>query len=199
MIVVPNSYNTLNEAGKFTTDVLETACKSNRIGVLSYDEPDMAQTSPFDGKMTRHKSLELDNAVCSTTGPDRKQATLWGFVREGETTPDTIFKWLQTARTSIESEFEINENLKNAVLSLRPTAEPKKHLSSSPGNENHDRIWRAFWFDHVLTKEMQEIWIKQDGKYTVGTASTDLKQFNGKPRAIFGGRSDSIKNKLVEN
>ena len=199
MIVVPNSYSTLGEAGKYATEVLKKTCESSQIGVLSYDELDMSQTSPFDGKITQHKSLELDSAVCSSiTSSGNKTSTQWGFVREGETTPDTIFKWLQTAREPSQSGFAINENLKNAVLRLDPTANPHKYLSNSPGSENHDELWRTFWFNHVLTKDMQKVWIKQDGRYQIGEINTDLKQFSGKARTMFGGRTDSIKNKLVE-
>lgn len=200
MIVVPDAYNTLDEAGKFATDVLEKTCGNSQVGILSYSELDMSQTSPFDGKMTRHKSLELDDA--DTSGAqlvDRRQSsTLWGFVREGETTPDTVFKWLQAARMPPGQEFDINENLSNAVRRLRPTAEPQKYLSNASGNENHDKIWRSFWFRYVLTKEMQQIWTKRDGKYAAAAANMDLKRFDGKPRTMFGPRSDSTKVRLVE-
>ena len=199
MIVVPSSYGTLNGAGKFAANVLEKTCKDSQVGVLSYDQLDMSQASPFDGKITRHKQLDLDNAVRSGTRLGRNNVhTQWAFVREGETTPDTILKWLQTATMPPPSEFTVDENLRNAALRLKPTAKPHEYLSNSPGSQSHDRLWRAFWFSRVLTEDMQKIWIRQGEKYVVGSINIDLKQFNGKARTMFGKRSDSIKRILVE-
>ena len=198
VVVVPNSYNMLDNAGEFAMGVLENTCKTSLAGVFSYDELDMSQTSPFDDKITLHRSLELDNAASSRPLDKRKTRTQWGFVREGETTPDTIAKWLETARVRSQSEFVINKNLRAAVQELCPTAEPSEYLSYSSGSEKHDKIWRTFWFKYVLTENMQKIWIKRGGEYVVGERNMELKQWNGHARTIFAGRSDSIKNKLVD-
>ncbi|MDA7991055.1 MAG: hypothetical protein MPK30_08180 [Gammaproteobacteria bacterium] len=199
VIVVPDSYSSLDDVGSFTKDVLEKTCTNTQIGVLTYKKPDLTDASPFKNVLSTHKKLELDDVYCSTKNmiSQKSNNTQWAFVREGETTIDSILQMLKTYRQGRYITPKINKNLKRAVQNLKPGADPIKYLSSSPNDSDADNAWRNFWYKHVLDADMQKIWIKNNGIYKVGKCEIDLKLDDNRYRKFLGGRKDSTKNKLV--
>ena len=199
VIVVPEAYPTLDNVGKFTKEVLEKTCKNTQIGILTYEKPDLSLVSPFQDLMTVHKPLELDNIQChnDARGTRESTSTQWAFVREGETTPDTIWKMLKTYRIGTSTEHTLNPDLVSAVKRISDK-EPYKYLSNAPKDEKSDQLWREFWFKYVLTTSMQEIWSEKNPEYKIGEHRTELMQYDTtKYRTFMGGRADSTKNTLV--
>ena len=200
VIVVPDSYPTLPDVGKFAMDVLEKTCKNPQIGILTYKKPDLSLVSPFQNAMTTHKSLELDDIRCNNeiSHVSKSTNTQWAFVREGETTIDTIFKMMKTYRAATTSNHILNPHLKQAVERITDS-DPYKYLANAPGDEKTDYLWREFWFLYVLTEQMQNIWKKIGSKYKIGEYETKLMRDGmAKPRLLFGGRIDSTKNILIK-
>jgi hypothetical protein len=61
----------------------------------------------------------------------------------------------------------------------------------------HDRIWRSFWYSHILHETNREIW-QTTSPYSVRSVNLRVRQFDGlKEMQFWSGRSDSVKDKLV--
>lgn len=203
IIVVPNSYNTLNDAGNFALDVVDKTCRNSQIGIFSYERLDVSAHDPNTPllNLQSHKTLELDNIDCDTNIVNNSKTqshTQWAFVREGETTPDTIFKWLKNSQISYNNAgIYVNQALRDAVRRLNPNGDPIAYLSNAPNNEHADLLWKQFWFTYVLTRENQKIWVHDGRVYRVNNVPARINQFNGDGMMLFSGKSNSIKNKLV--
>jgi hypothetical protein len=95
----------------------------------------------------------------------------------------------------------IKSEIKNTLKRLFPGKDHIKLLSSSPQNNTtiipEDEIWKRFWFEYVLTKDVQKIWTQKNNKYFVNDVPTKLLQFDGSPKKMFSGKSNSIQNKIV--
>lgn len=194
IIVIPKQYSSNNDPGGFVTDILKHSAPDQPIAVFVYDEP--------EGTLECIQTIELDNitlpAIHSSivTNAPKQQ---WAFVREGEFTPSMIFRMVQSAKKLDSARVPtIIDPLRNAVLQKFPTKIPEKVLSSAPNDTIFDQIWRQFWFDFVLTEDVQHIWKMDGGTYLVNEAPTKLFQFDGTPTKIFVGTSRSIKNKIVD-
>ncbi len=209
ILVVPNSYETLANPGLYIRNVLETAELNSSIGVFTYEEPDLTQVSPFLDRLTCVKPLDLDFTRTPRSGADRiqvgRQKTQWAHVREGSTTPDTLFRFLGailSASNQAGAIFDpsISDELRRAVETISPGASPAHYLSNTPEDRISrplaDYAWRRFWFTYVLTSDVQEIWICNGGTKSVSASPTLLKQWNGDPMVFFARRG-TVKSSYV--
>ena len=206
LIVVPDSYPGLIASGPYINDVLNHTSPAQAIGVFSYSKPDMTKASPFAGRLSLHRSITVDLTTPPTgTAPLTRTETQWAHVREGSTAPDALFKYLQSVKLlgggGIPAHVPfIPAQLTNAVSRVAPGRDPERYLSNSPNNELKDRAWRHFWFKYVLHDQAIDGWNQDSsGKYHINSVPTLIEKANGTGRmTFFFGRSDSIKNVMVE-
>ncbi|WP_336985618.1 hypothetical protein [Altererythrobacter aquiaggeris] len=205
LIVVPNLYSTLSQTGAYLKDVLDTTSNNSSIGVIGYDPPDMSQVSPFAGKLSVSRSLDLNNYVplAGTVTPSRTE-TQWAHLREGSSDPDAFFKYLQMVKL-VSGEIidlappTLPPQLADACARVAPGKDPEKYISYCPNDTLPDIAWRKFWFRYVLNDQTIEGWaIEANGTFSPNSVASKIEKSNGSgAKLFFVGRSDSIKNKLV--
>ena len=206
IIVAPRSYDSqkATDIGEFITNVLDYSCGNKPIGVFVYDAPDSLANSPFEGRLECVRRIQLDTAIPNPTVTQiaGNPSSQWAFVREGESTPNAIFRYVQTAKIRTDNyEPTIRDELKDAVERVYPGKDYVKWLCAYPetasGINSKNEIFKRFWFEFVLTEDVQKIWNIENDSYVVNNVPTKLVKFNGEPAYKFSGRSDSIKSKIV--
>jgi hypothetical protein len=207
VIVIPNAYDTHGTPAEHLKDIIDYTSKQVPIGIFEYEEPDVSKPSPFNGRISCVREIELDNVVFSSTRPsihNNYVKTQWAHLREGSSDPDAFFRYLQTSKQlSIDNLREpvvnLPKELIQAVQDIQSGSDPLKYLSNSVGDDFHDVVWRNFWFNFILTDEVLPIWKKSGSLYVVNDSPTRILLPDGSGNKIFfAGRSDSIKNQLVD-
>jgi len=206
VIIIPNAYDSYSSPGQYVSDVLDRTNPDLSIGVFTYDVPDTDNPSPFFGRINCCRNVGLSNQKKIISGNfllQQKSSTQWAHVREGSTEPHAFMKYLQTAKqrnATALNEFipTLPQELIDAVSRIKPGANPYNYLSNASGSSFHDIIWRRFWFENILTTDVSTIWGKNGNLYIANLAYTQLKLDDGSPKIFFGGRSDSVKNKIVK-
>ncbi len=202
-IVIPRKYETLPAASEYVRDVFENCSSTRRVGVFGYEPPDVTSPTPFRNRIVAVRKLEVDHAPpAEETSGYTGSETQWAHVREGSTTPDAFFRFLQTSKL-------VSAGFANADLSALPAeliasaaskgVDAEKFLTYTSGDDLRDMCWREFWLTYVLTSEVAKPWKIVAGRYQVNAAPTRLLRADGAgPSIFFAGRRDSVKNKLVD-
>jgi hypothetical protein len=205
VIVVPEAYAGLLDTGSYVKEVLDLTSRTPAIGVFGYKPPDMSKPSPFEGCLTLSRQLQVDAAPPISAPVQLARAeTQWAHVREGSTDPDAFFKYLQAVKLLSGGDVEpqqptIPQDLVLAARRANPTLEPARFLANCTGDHLPDRAWRHFWFKYVLDYKKISGWTRTGDAYQLNAAAANLLRSDGKGQKLFFvGRSDSIKNKLVE-
>lgn len=205
VIVIPDAYSSYDSPGRYIESVLNHVNPDLPIGVYSYDTPDTSLASPFKGKLTCHRAVNmLTTQAVTSTNPlaSQRSTNQWAHLREGSSEPDAFYRYLQVAKrlgigALSEPTISLPQELINASKRLAPTADPLKYLSNSSNDIFHDFVWRNFWFDYILTTDVSTMYILSSGTYTVNDIPTRLRHPSGiGMKKFFSGRSNSIKNKL---
>lgn len=205
--MVPRRYPNHPKPAEHVSELVSLTGDVSQIGVFDYSEPDLADTSPFRGKIECVRGLNLDEIPIRRVQhlPQMRSKTQWAHLREGSSDPDAFFKYLKTAKrldlTSLEElSPEFPNELQSAISELsKGRIEPIKYLSNSIGNEFHDRVWRHFWFGYILVNETLPIWRRgSNNSYLVNEKLSLIRLSDGSGyKKFFVGRSNSIKNRLV--
>ena len=202
---MPDSYITHDSPGQYIKEVLDNIKLNMPIGIYSYSAPDSTLASPFKGRLTCHKPIEMltDKPVEGELATS-KSSNQWAHFREGSSEPDAFYRYLQTAKNLKyneleEREFILRDELVEAAKRVNPNVDPYKYLSYSSNDSLHDKTWRMFWFDYILTEEVSILFEKTDSIYSPKDVATRLMQFSGiKPKKFFSGKSNSIKSTLCK-
>jgi len=207
VIAVPDEYDSYSTPGQYLTELLNSVDSDSNIVIVTYSPPDETKPSPFKGKLTIHRSISFDVNNIDTSRVrefnSTKASTQWAHLREGSSDAHCFFKYLQVAKNvsateSYTESMPISSELSLACNTINPSVSAIKFLSNSTGNSLHDEIWRKYWFDYVITPEMQTIWqIDTNGNKEAINFDSKLKSDADTFKKFFGGRSDSTKNKLV--
>lgn len=208
IIAVPNEYDSYENPGKYITDLLDSIDKNSNIVVVTYAPPDETKASPFKGKLTVHRKISFNPEDVDDSRQREfsatKPSTQWAHLREGSSDAHCFFKYLQTAKSlsateSYIEDFDICSELIDASNIANPNISAAMFLSNATGESLHDKIWRKFWFDYVITPEMQAIWrVNGNGQKVAINFESKLKVDSSTYKKFFGGRSDSTKNKIVD-
>ena len=203
-IIVPSSYSTLAEPGKYVKEVLDHARGADAVGVFRYDEPDIASPTPFAGRLYCVRRMNI-----SSTSPRQSRAatapkTQWVHMREGSTTRDAFFRFLQVAKrlsTGDEARApDIPTELRAAIKRIEPGKSAEEYLSNSIGGKLLTQVWQSFWFEWIATREVLTPWTETNGEYAVPGAETRIQRDDQQGRSqIFEGRASSLKETLVNN
>jgi len=173
-IVIPRIYESHNDPGTFVGNVLRNNSPDLPIAVFTYEDPDPSRPRPFERKMSCVHKLTLDTQRrIAEANVAARVETQWGHVREGSSDPDAFFRYLQIAKSGSfenanEAELSLPGEVTDAIEQNSPGAVPKKYLSNTSGDSFSDRVWRAFWFTHVLTPTTIPIWrARRRGQYEI--------------------------------
>ena len=205
IIVVPDSYSSYESPGNYICELLNHIDSNSNIVVVSYGTPDDTQPSPFSGKLTIHRNISFSSLPnIGSTGFSRGRGSQqWAHLREGSSDADVFFRYLQTSKFVSASNGQLDDvficdQLLTACSKMQ-IIDPEKYLSFSPNDAMHDKVWRRFWFDYVLTSEVQNLVdVDSNGEYSVVDSSTKLKKNRTEYKKFFVGRADSIKNKIAD-
>lgn len=206
LIVIPNKYESHERPGNHIVEIIDATTPACPIGVFTYGEPDTSVVSPFRGKLSclRHLDLDVRSFQTSTTQqPISRITTQWGHVREGSTDPHAFYCYLKTSKelasnSGQQPQLNLPQGLIDACANISSAIPPLKYLSNSSGDTFHDQVWRMFWFTYVFNDHVIPIWTRNSsGQYEVNEEPSSIQQWNGTRKKFFVGRIDSIKNKLV--
>lgn len=206
VLVIPKSYSSHSRPGDYIAGVINNTVTGYAVGVFSYDEPDLSTPRPFAGRLSLNRGIQIDTTPLITSGSILGSIeTQWMHVREGSSTPDAFFRYLQTAKiytTGTHPAYSpsIPRELVNAVRRIKPSIPAIRYLSytTAAGTDFHDDVWRRFWFGYIATPEMLRIWNKAGSTYEVNATPSKIYQADGLNLSkFFGGKSNSIKNRLV--
>jgi hypothetical protein len=206
VIVIPRQYATHETPGNYIQEVLNNVNPDLPIGVYSYDTPDTSATSPFHDKLLCHRPVNLNFANFlqpDTALSGQKSNTQWAHLREGSSEPDAFFRYLQCAKTLnanqlVEPILNVPQELLDAVQRVSPDANPLRYLTYTSGEIFHDVVWRTFWVNYILTRQVATLYNKNNNDYVLVDAPTKLKHINGNDwKKFFSGKSNSRKNRLV--
>lgn len=200
-IVLPSSYSTHDAPANYVKEVLDQICSNKAIGVFRCEDPDLSSATPFANRLHCVRPFEL-----VTTDLPRRPAvhtkTQWVHMREGSTTRDAFFRFLQTAKRLSSGDSptpQIPDELRQAIERIAPGKDPAAFLANTADDKFLSRVWRAFWFDWILTPEVLTPWMRVGGEYVTPNAFTRIEKDDGTGKSqIFEGRANGLKETIVE-
>ena len=137
VLVVPRSYASLSEPACRVHEILEKNKVGAAIGVFDYLPPDTSSAMPFEGRMNCVRPMTIGSQP-STGAASRRRRTQWVHIREGSTTRDAYFRFLQLAKklsvSDTPSRHAIPEPLRKATQTIAPSQDPEAFLSSAADN-----------------------------------------------------------------
>lgn len=208
LIVIPLRYESHATAAEHVGDILDTTNPSSPISVFGYEDPDPSSPKPFGGKIKCIRKMDLGSSPSTKAAKILPQGTetQWAHLREGSSEPDAFYQYLRIAQTldikDTEPGIDIETGLADAARKCDTKHhDPAKYLSYTIGDSVHERIWRRFWFENVLTRKVSRLWSTvKKGVYQADTTSSELLHSHGtKKKSFFTGRKDSVKNKLIDS
>ena len=207
VICIPESYSSHNSPGAHAKQIIETNTPDAPIVIYTYSQPNLAAMRPFNGKL--HCVRDIDLSTCrqptranNATTITPSISTVWAHVREGESFPDAFFRYCQCAKISSSvpenrNKYKLINELKDAVHRIDPNANPIEYLSYTTNSSMLDRTWRLVWYQYYFTRQLRPIF-NNTNPYTVNDVTTKIRKNPNSYMGMFSGRSDSIKEKLVQ-
>lgn len=201
-IVIPSTYPSLATPADYVKGVLDKIGGSAAIGVFRYEPPDTSSATPFAGKLHCVRALQV-SAVAPGVKAVAKPRTQWVHMREGSTTRDAFFRFLQCAkRLSAGSPATaplLPKALVDAINRLAPGKDAAAYLANVADNKFLSQVWTAFWFECIATPAVLTPWVKVKGVYQVPGAFTNVEKDDGTGKSqIFEGRADGLKETIVQ-
>lgn len=207
IIVIPEKYASHSTPATHIKDVLDLTANNMPVGVFSYEEPDLSKLSPFENKVRCHRlpNLSLMPLVSGAVSSRPRSSTLWAHVREGMSYPDVFYKYCKQVKFVTaypgNKKYILPKEVLDAVQRVKPDADPYKFLSYTTNDSVLDRAWLHVWFEYYFHKDLIPIF-KRDPKtkiYSVNNTSTLIFQNQSEYANLLSGRTDSTKNKLVND
>lgn len=203
-VVIPRTYPSRTDPGQYVRDVLDKVSTSKAVGVFHYDPPDTSSPTPFAGRLECVRPIELIATTKHVGGGAGTVKTQWVHMREGSTTRDAFFRFLQTAKKLSADDapptVSLPSGLVAAVARLAPGKSAEMYLSNTSDDKFLSRVWRAFWFGWIATPDVLTPWRKTaSGDYEEPNALTKILKDDGTGYSqIWEGRAGSLKAALVE-
>lgn len=201
-IVVPRRYSTHSFPGEYIRDVLNSSSRNRAIGVFIYDEPDTSSVTPFADRIECVHPMVLSQTVSRIRPASTTPKTQWVHMREGSTTRDGFFRFLQSAkRISSDSSplvANIPQPLVDAIQRIAPNRNPVEYLANIADNKFLSKVWQAFWFEWLITPEVLTPWLQENDIYVTPNAMTRILKDDGTGYSqMFEGRSNGLKETIV--
>lgn len=200
-IIVPRSYSSHGSPGIYVRDVLNQTSKSSAIGVFTYEPPDTSSPTPFAGRIECVRPMVLGSSIGSRH-VHAAPKTQWVHMREGSTTRDAFFRFLQTAKRlsadPVACTPSIPQPLVEAVRRITPERSALEYLSNTADNRFLTRVWQIFWFEWLITPDVLTPWRKEGGVYIAPAVQTKILKDDGSGFSqMFEGRANGLKETLV--
>lgn len=200
-IVIPGRYQSLLTPAEYVKEVLDEIGGSRSIGVFSYEEPDTSSVTPFAGRIRCIRPLVFA-APRGRARPPTSPKTQWVHMREGSTTRDAFFRFLQVAKKlSAEPTLpspQIRPEIVSAIERIAPGRNPIDYVCNTADGKFLTRVWQAFWLGWLVTPEVQIPWCVEAGTYLVPNAKTRILRDDGQGFSqMFEGRANGLKETLV--
>jgi hypothetical protein len=124
-------------------------------------------------------------------------------MREGSTTRDAFYRFLQEAKrlsaTDADAIPAINPNVRAACALIAPSKTAEHYLSSTSDDKFLSRVWRSFWFNWVATPDVLTPWVLSGSTYSPPNAFTRIRRDDDAGFSqIFEGRAGSLKATIAE-
>lgn len=203
LIIIPRVYSTHLSPAAYVTEVLDQISGSKAIGVFSYGDPDTTSATPYAGKIRCERAFQLITTPATERTAKSGPKTQWVHMREGSTTRDAFFRFLQVAKSlpseSLSKAPNIPAGLVAAIARIAPGKDPADYLANVADSKLLSRIWRTFWFEYVATPDVLTAFVKIGGVYSTPNSYTRIEKDDGSGKSqIFEGRATGLKEKLVE-
>lgn len=205
-VVIPNTYVSHSTPGPHLKRILDSITPNSPICIYTYDNPDSSSPRPFKDKLHCVRDIVLPSCIKATlTAPISAGniSTLWAHIREGMSHPNAFFRYCQGIKMISSSRKEdlndvvIHPELVKAVARIAPGVDVYKFLSNTVGDSISDRAWRSAWFHYYFWDGLMPIYLSRS-PYIVNDKPTKITTMYSAYQNLFSGRSDSIKNKLVD-
>ncbi len=202
-IVIPRMYPSHSTPGPYLAAALDSVAGSKGIGVFHYDPPDTSSPAPFAGRLECVRPIELITSPRAATPVGTRPTTQWVHMREGSTTRDGFFRFLQTAKQLSGSAPPalplIPDELRDAVRRIAPGKDPVEYLANVADTTLLSRTWARFWFDWLATPEVLTPWVKSGTNFRAPGAQTRIAKDDGTGFSVmFEGRANGLKETLSD-
>jgi hypothetical protein len=201
-IVIPKTYATHSTPGPYLASALDSVAGSKPIGVFEYSPPDTSSATPFAGRLDCVRPLELITAPTGSPAVTTHPSTQWVHMREGSTTRDGFFRFLQSAKqlsggTPSSVPF-IPPDLQSAVARIAPGSNAVEYLANVADSRLLSKAWVKFWFDWIITPDVLTPWRKTGNTYAAPGAKTRIMKDDASGLSvIFEGRVNGLKETLA--
>lgn len=183
-------------------DVLNEISGSRSIAVFSYEAPDTTSATPFADRIQCIRPLVFDPRGTRLRPGSHGPKTQWVHMREGSTTRDAFFRFLQVAkRLSADpgtARPVLRAEIVAAVGRLAPGRDPVEYVTNTADNRFLTRVWQLFWLEWLATPEVLTPWRIDAGVYSPPGAKTRVLRDDGAGYSqIWEGRVNGLKESIA--
>jgi hypothetical protein len=201
-IVIPGRYTSHPTPAEYVRDVLNAISGSRAIAVFSYSPPDTTSPTPFAGRIQCVRPLVFDAGRVQLRPASQGPKTQWVHMREGSTTRDAFFRFLQVAkRLSADptaTRPTIRPELVAAIGRLAPGRDPVEYITNTADNKFLTRVWQFFWLEWLATPAVLTPWKLEAGVYSAPGAKTRVLREDGTDFSqLWEGRVSSLKETIA--
>jgi len=202
-IVIPARYASLATPAEYVRSVLNEISGNRSIGVFAYTEPDTTSATPFAGRIQCIRPLVFDASGVRLRPVSHGPKTQWVHMREGSTTRDAFFRFLQVAkRLSADPTLRppaLRREIISAIGRLAPGKDPVEYITNTADNKFLTRVWQIFWLEWLATREVLTPWRLDAGIYLAPGAKTRILRDDGTGYSVlWEGRANGLKETLAE-
>ena len=202
-IVIPARYTSLATPAEYVRDVLNAISGSRAIAVFSYEPPDTTSATPFTERIQCVRPLVFDAERVHLRSENRGPKTQWVHMREGSTTRDAFFRFLQVAKRLSADPTATRPTLRPEIVAavgrLVPGKDPVEFVTNTADNKFLTRVWQFFWLEWLATPEVLTPWRLDAGVYAAPNAKTRILRDDGTDFSqLFEGRVTSLKETIAD-
>ncbi|MBI2380206.1 MAG: hypothetical protein HYV16_05600 [Gammaproteobacteria bacterium] len=200
-IVIPVRYTSHVSPAEYVRDVLDEISESRSIGVFSYETPDTTSAIPFAGRIKCVRPFIFAPGRVGHRPTSHGPKTQWVHMREGSTTRDAFFRFLQVAkRLSADPTAEpptLRPEIVAAIGRLAPGKDPVEYITNTADNRFLTRVWQYFWLEWLATPTVLTPWRLEAGVYSPPGAKTRILRDDGAGFSqLWEGRANGLKETL---
>ena len=201
-IVIPARYTSHGAPAEYVRDVLDEISESRSIGVFSYEAPDTTSPIPFAGRIRCVRPLIFANGGVRLRATNQGPKTQWVHMREGSTTRDAFFRFLQVAkRLSADPGAPrpvLRPEIVAAVGRLAPGRDALEYVTNTADDRFLTRVWQHFWLEWLATPDVLTPWRLDGGTYSPPGAKTRvLRDDNADFSMLWEGRVNGLKETIA--
>lgn len=202
-IVIPARYNSHSAPAEYVRAVLDEISGSRSIGVFSYEAPDTTSATPFAGRIRCVRPFTFAAGAARVQPASRGPKTQWVHMREGSTTRDAFFRFLQTAkRLSADpgaTPPPLRPEIEAAVGRLAPGRDPVEYVTNTADSRFLTKVWQFFWLAWLATPDVLNPWRLDGGVYAPPGAMTRIRREDDAAFSqLWEGRATSLKEKIAD-